>query len=115
MNSRNQAIIIEPNQSKLDEFDNLKQHREILHRGYLDEKKNKKTRIISMNENGFRNKHAEKIDQMIEFCKNNKIDAAMLSKTNGKQTKRTIDAMTSKKKNQEEKQGVIMQIVIRIK
>ena len=31
------------------------------------------------NTDGFRDKHAEKIDQMIENFKNNKIDAAMSS------------------------------------
>ena len=43
-------------------------------------------------------KHAEKIDQMIAFCKNNKIDVAMLSETNGKWTTRTTDTMSSKMK-----------------
>ena len=35
---------------------------------------------------------------MIEFCKNSKIDVAMLSETNIKCTTRTIDAMSSKMK-----------------
>ena len=37
-----------------------------------------------------------KIDQMIEFCKNKKIDVAILSETNGKWKTRTTDAMSSK-------------------
>ena len=41
------------------------------------------TRVLVMNVNEFRDKHAEK-KQMISFCKNNKIDAVILSETNGK-------------------------------
>ena len=42
--------------------------------------------------------NAEKIDQMIEFCKINKIDVAILSETNGKWITRTTDIMNSKVK-----------------
>ena len=56
--------------------------------------------MIVINTNGFRDKYAEKIDQMIEFCKNNKIDITMMSKTNGKWTARTTDIMNSKMKEQ---------------
>ena len=53
--------MIDPNQSRLDNFDNLNEHREILHRGCLDaEKRLTKTRKIVIKANGFRDKHAEK-------------------------------------------------------
>ena len=52
--------------------------------------------MMVINTNGFRDKYAEKIDQMIEFCKNNKIDVAMLSETSGKWKTRTTDIMSSK-------------------
>ena len=42
--------------------------------------------------------NAEKIDQMIEFCKINKIDVAILSETNEKWITRTTDIMNSKVK-----------------
>ena len=61
------------------------------------------TRIMVMNVNGFRDEYAEKIDQMIEFFKNNKIDSAILSKTNGKLAMRNASTMSLKYNNQEEK------------
>ena len=36
--------MIEPNQSRLDDFDNFYKHREILNRGYLDAEKSKKAK-----------------------------------------------------------------------
>ena len=51
-------MMIEPNQTKLDEFDNPKEHRKIAHGGCLDaEKRDAKTRILVMNVNGFRLNH----------------------------------------------------------
>ena len=52
---------------------------------------------------------------MIEFCMHDKIDAVMLNETNRKCTKRTTHVMSSKMKDQEDKQGVTMQKVKRIK
>ena len=51
-----------------------------------------------MTTNGFREKYAEKIEQMIEFCKNNKIDVVILSEINRKWTTRTTHIMSSKMK-----------------
>ena len=56
------------------------------------------SRTMIMNTNGFRTNHTEKIDQMIECFKHNKIDIAMLSETNWKWTTRTTDTMSSKMK-----------------
>ena len=53
---------------------------------------------MSMNANSFSYENEEKIDQLIDFCKNNKIDAAMTSETNCKQATRTKDMMSSKMK-----------------
>ena len=39
INSRKQEIMIEPNQSRLDDFDNLNDHSEPCHRGHLDTQK----------------------------------------------------------------------------
>ena len=39
--------------------------------------------MIVSNANGFRCKNEEKIDQMTEFCKKNKIDMVMLSEKMG--------------------------------
>ena len=76
--------MIKPNQTRLDEFDHVNEHREIVHRGYLDaEKIVTNTRMLIMNSNGFRYKHEEKIDQMIEFCTNNQTDVVMLSEKMG--------------------------------
>ena len=89
----------ELHQTRLEEFDNINEHHEIVYRGYIDiEKRETNTRMLLMNVNGLRCKHEEKIDQMKEFCKNNKIDVAMLSKTNGKWTTRTTDVMSAKMK-----------------
>ena len=77
--------MVEPNQTRLDEFDNMNEHHEIFYRGCLDaEKSLTKKRMTAMNANRFRCQHEEKINGMIEFYNNNKIDAVMLSKTNGK-------------------------------
>ena len=88
--------MIELNQTRLDKFDNMNEHHEIVHRGHLYEKRVINTRMLVTNEKGFRRRHEEKIDQMTEFGKNNQIDVVMLSKTNGKCTTRTTDAMSSK-------------------
>ena len=52
-----------------------------------------------MNANSFTYKNEEKIDQIIEFCKNNEIDIAMISETNCKWTTRTKDLMSYKIKS----------------
>ena len=84
-NNRKQETTIEPNQTRLDEFENANKHREIVHRGSLDTVTIlTNTRMIATNSNDFRCKHEEKIDQMTEFCKNHQIDVVMLSETNGK-------------------------------
>ena len=89
--------MIEPNQSRLDRFDNLNKNRETFYRAHLDaEKRITSTRTMLMHANGFRDKHVENINQMIEFCKVNKIEVAMLNETNWKCATRTIDAMSSK-------------------
>ena len=91
--------MIEPNQTRLEHFDNVNQHREILHRGCSDvEKRVTNARMMLMNANGFRIQHEEKIAQMTEFCKNNQIDAVTLSETNGKQKTRATCLMRSKMK-----------------
>ena len=90
--------MIETNQSRLYDFDDLNEHGETLHRGCLDENIVTNTIMMVMNANGCRDQHVEKIDQIIECCKNKKVKVAMLSKTNGKWTTRTTDAMSSKMK-----------------
>ena len=52
--------------------------------------------MIVMNENGSRCQHEEKIDEIVEFCKNNQIDTVLLSEANGKWKTRTTDVMSSK-------------------
>ena len=64
--------MIEPNQTRLDEFDDAIEHREIIHRGQLDEKRVTNTRMIVMNVNGFRCQHEEKIDQIKDFSRTTK-------------------------------------------
>ena len=54
--------------------------------------------IMEINANSFVYENEEKIDQMIEFCKNNEIDIVMMSKTNCKWTSRTKDLMSYKMK-----------------
>ena len=68
-----------------------------------------------MNANGFRDKLAKKIDQMIEFCNNNKICVAMLSETNVKRKTRTADMMSSKMKELGREKGAIMKIAKHVK
>ena len=46
----------------------------------------------------FSHKNEEKIDQVIDFCKNNKVGMVMASKTNCKWETRTKDLMSSKMK-----------------
>ena len=53
-------------------------------------------RAMIMNSYGLRTNRAEKIDRMIEFCKNNKKVIAMLSEERGKWTTRNTDMMISK-------------------
>ena len=53
---------------------------------------------MSINANSFSRKNAENIDQMIEFCKNNRIDIVMISEMNFKWTTRTKDLMSYKMK-----------------
>ena len=51
-------MIIEPIQTRLDEFDDVKEHRKIFHRGLLDaEKRDENARTLAMNTNGFRHNH----------------------------------------------------------
>ena len=54
--------------------------------------------MIVMNENGSRCQHEEKIDEIVEFCKNNQIDTVLLSEANGKCRTRTLDSIISKMK-----------------
>ena len=92
-------MMIEPIQTRVDEFDSTRENREIVHRGHINaEKRETSTRIMSINANSFSYKNEEKIDQMIDFCKNNKIDIVMISETNCKWTTRTKDLMSSKMK-----------------
>ena len=49
-----------------------------------------------INANIFSYKNEEKIDQMIKFCKNKKIDVAITSEKNCKWTTRTKDTMSHK-------------------
>ena len=61
-----------------------------------------------MNSNEFRDKYAEKIDQMIEFCKNDKIDTARLSETNGKFTTRTTEKNKLKNERTRKRKMVLL-------
>ena len=72
--------MIEPNQTRLDEFDNASEHRDIVHRRCLDaEIRVTHTRMIAINANGFMYQHEEKIDQTTEFFKSNQTCTVMLS------------------------------------
>ena len=62
--------MIEPFQTRVDEFYSTCENREIVHRGHTNaEKQDTKTRIMGMNANSFSYENEEKIDQMIKFCK----------------------------------------------
>ena len=75
--------MIELIQTILDEFDSTDENRQIVHRGCISaEKRDTNTRILVINANSFSCTHEEKIDKMIDFCKNNKIDIVMISETN---------------------------------
>ena len=60
------------------------------------EKRSINTRIVAMNANSFSCKNEEKIDQMIKFCKNNKIGMSITSETNCKWTTRNKDLISYK-------------------
>ena len=92
-------MMIEPIQTRVDEFDSTRENREIVHRGHINaEKRETSTIIMSINASSFSYKNEEKIDQMIDFCKNNKVDIVMISETNCKWKTRTKDLMSSKMK-----------------
>ena len=92
-------MMIEPIQTRVDEFDSTRENREIVHRGYINaEKRETNIRIMSTNANSFSCENEEKIDQMIDFCKNNKIDVVIISETNCKWTTTAKDTMSSKMK-----------------
>ena len=64
--------MIEPIQTRADEFDSTGENIEIVHRGHTNaEKRYTNTRVMAINANSFSYNNEEKIDQMIEFCKNN--------------------------------------------
>ena len=90
--------MIEPHQCRLDEFEKLDEPRDTLHRGYLDTEQGNKDKINGDECKWIPRQACGKIEQMIEFCNNNKIDVAMLSETNGKWTTRTADKMSSRMK-----------------
>ena len=85
----------EPIQTRVDEFDSTGKNRETVYRGCMNaEKRDVNTRIMAMNANSFSCKIEEQIDQMIEFCKNDKICIVMASETNCKQVTRRKDLMS---------------------
>ena len=89
-------MMIERNQSRLCYFENATEYREISHGGCLETEKEKQTqewwRWTQVDSEPTMKK------KIIQFCKNNKIHAAMLSETNGKCRTRTADTMSSKMK-----------------
>ena len=57
-----------------------------MYRRYIDnEKRDYNTRILSINANRMRCKDDKKIHQLIDFCKQNNINIALLTETNTKQ------------------------------
>ena len=58
--------MLEPIQTRLDEFENTSKNQEIVNRGHISaEKIDTNTRILVMNANSFRCTHEEKIDDRI--------------------------------------------------
>ena len=76
-------MMIEKNKSRVDDFSNKNEHREMSH-GRKLKKRETNTILITINANGFRVNNEEKIDQIIKNFKINKEDAAILSEENSK-------------------------------
>ena len=63
-------MMIEPIQTRVDEFDSTSENREIVRRGCINaEKRETNTTMMSTNANIFSCENEEKIDQTIDFYK----------------------------------------------
>ena len=73
------------------------ERQEIKFRGYINQQKRENnTRILCLNANGMRYRNNQKIVQLVEFCKQYKLDITIITETNIKQTIKSTNIMKSK-------------------